>query len=93
MRKNGLLEIIAAHRTMDDLDALLQKDKDYQKALAEEKDASEQMDAAGLTNQQKKVVDRVITAYNHCGAVYGAVAYRFGMQDSVRLLKELGEIA
>ena len=50
MRKNGLLEIIAAHRTMDDLDALLQKDKDYQKALAEEKDASEQMDAAGLTN-------------------------------------------
>ena len=93
MRKNGLLEIIAEHRTMDDLDALLQKDKDYQKALAEEKDASEQMDAAGLTNQQKKVVDRVITAYNHCGAVYGAVAYRFGMQDSVRLLKELGEIA
>ena len=93
MRKNGLLEIIAAHRTMDDLDALLQKDKDYQEALAEEKDASEQMDAAGLTNEQKKVVDRVITAYNHCGAVYGAVAYRFGMQDSVRLLKELGEIA
>ena len=93
MRKNGLLEIIAEHRTMDDLDALLQKDKDYQEALAEEKDASEQMDAAGLTNQQKKVVDRVITAYNECGAAYGAAAYRFGMQDSVRLLKELGEIA
>lgn len=93
MRKNGLLEIIAAHRTMEDLDEILQKDKDYQDALAEEKDASEQMDAAGLTNEQKKAVDRVITAYNHCVAAYGAAAYRFGMQDSVRLLKELGEIA
>ena len=93
MKKNGLLEIIAAQRTMDDLDALLQKDKDYQDALAEEKDASEQMEDMEFTEEQKKVVDRIITAYNHCGAVYGAVAYRFGMQDSVRLLKELGEIA
>lgn len=29
MQKNGLLEIIAAHRTGDDLDEVLKKDKDY----------------------------------------------------------------
>ncbi len=92
MKKNGLLEIIAAHRTMDDLDALLQKDKDYQEALAEEKSASEQMEAVGLTNEQKKAVDRVITAYNHCGAAYGAVAYRFGMEDGIRVRMEMEEV-
>lgn len=93
MKENGLLEIIAAHRTMTGLDELLKKDKDYQEALEEERDASDRMDAIGLTEEQKKVVDRVITAYNQCGAAYGAAAYRFGMEDSVRLLRELGEIA
>lgn len=36
MRKNGLLEIIAAHRTVADLDELLKVDKSYQEALTEE---------------------------------------------------------
>lgn len=93
MKENGLLEIIAAHRTMADLDKILQKDKVYQEALAEEQEASDQMEVLDFTEDQKKVVDRVITAYNQCGAAYGAAAYRFGMEDSVRLLKELGEIA
>lgn len=93
MKENGLLEIIAAHRTMAALDEILQKDKVYQEALAEEQEASDQMEDMDFTEDQKKVVDRVITAYNQCGAAYGAAAYRFGMEDSVRLLKELGEIA
>ena len=51
------------------------------------------MDGLNLTSEQRKAVDRVITAYNQCGAAYGAAAYRFGMEDSVRLLRELGKIA
>ena len=43
MRKNGLLEIIAAHRTVKDLDELLKRDKSYQEALAEEQSASDIM--------------------------------------------------
>lgn len=93
MKENGLLEIIAVHRTMAALDEILQKDKVYQEALAEEQEASDQMEDMDFTEDQKKAVDRVITAYNQCGAAYGAAAYRFGMEDSVRLLKELGEIA
>ena len=93
MKENGLLEIIASHRTMAALDEILQKDKDYQEALLEEQEASDQMEVMDFTEDQKKAVDRVITAYNQCGAAYGAAAYRFGMEDSVRLLKELGEIA
>lgn len=93
MKENGLLEIIAAHRTMADLDEILKKDKVYQRALMEEQEASDQMEVLKFTVDQKKAVDRIITAYNQCGAAYGAAAYRFGMEDSVRLLRELGEIA
>ncbi len=89
MRKNGLLEIIAAHRTVKDLDELLKRDKLYQEALAEEQSASDIMDSLNLTSEQKKAVDRVITAYNECGAAYGAVAYRFGMEDGIRVRMEL----
>ena len=84
MRKNGLLEIIAAHRTVADLDELLKVDKSYQEALTEEQVTSEIMDSLNLTSEQKKVVDRVITANNEWGAADGAVAYRFGMEGGMR---------
>ena len=93
MKENGILENIAARRTMADLDEILKKDKVYQRALMEEQEASDQMEVLKFTVDQKKAVDRIITAYNQCGAAYGAAAYRFGMEDSVRLLRELGEIA
>lgn len=91
MRKNGLLEIIAAHRTVTDLDELIKKDEYYQEALAEEQSASNIMDSLSLTSEQKKAVDRVITAYNECGAAYGAAAYRFGMEDGIRVRMEMEE--
>ncbi len=92
MKKNRLLDIIAAHRTVTDLDEILKKDKYYQEALAEEQAASDIMDSLNLTIEQKKAVDRVITAYNECGAAYGAVAYRFGMEDGIKVRMEMEEI-
>lgn len=92
MEKNGLLEIIAAHRTVADLDELLKMDEYYQDALEEEQAASDIMDSLNLTAEQKKAVDRVITAYNECGAAYGAVAYRFGMEDGIRVRMEMEEL-
>ena len=78
--ENGLLEIIAAHRTVADLDELLKRDKYYQEALAEEQSASDIMDSLDIISEQKKAVVRVITTYNEGGAAYGAVAYRFGIE-------------
>lgn len=31
-----------------------------------------------------KMADRTVPAVNHCGVVYGAAAYRQGMQDGIR---------
>ena len=92
MEKNGLLEIIAAHRTGDALDAVLAKDKDYQEALAEQQEVFDRLDELGFTKEQRSVIDQAITANNHFGAVYGAVAYRFGMEDGIRVRMEMEEI-
>ena len=44
MRKNGLLEIIAAHRTGDSMDEIMAKDKDYQDALMQQQAAFDRLD-------------------------------------------------
>ncbi len=93
MKKNGLLEIIAAHRTGDALDAFVAKDKDYQEALAEQQEVFDRLDGLGFTREQKSAVDQAITVNNHFGAVYGSAAYRFGMEDGIRLRMELEETA
>ena len=92
MDKNELLEIIAAYRTDGNLDEVLRKDRDYQEALVQQKEAFAMLEELGLTAEQKSVVDQAITANNHTGAVYGAVAYRCGMEDGIRLRMEMEKI-
>lgn len=92
MDKNGLLETIALHRTGRELDEVLKKDMDYQEALEQQQEAFDRLDKLGLSKEQKRVLDQVITANNHTGAVYGAIAYRCGMEDGIRLRKEMEEI-
>lgn len=92
MKKKELLGIIAQHRTVKDLDDILKEDQDYQEALAQQQEFFDLLDKLGLTVEQKNVVDQVITANNHCGAVYGAAAYSFGMEDGVRLHVEIEKI-
>lgn len=53
MKKNGLLEIIAQHRTGDNLDEVMRKNKDYQKALEQQRVAFDMLDELGFTKEQK----------------------------------------
>lgn len=92
MKKKELLGIIAQHWTVKALDDVLKDDRDYQEALAQQQEFFDLLDKLGLTAEQKNVVDQVIAANNHCGAVYGAMAYRFGMEDGVRLCAEMKKI-
>lgn len=92
MEKSGLLEIIAAHRTGDPLDEIMAKDKDYQDALVQQQVAFDMLDELELTKEQRSVIDQAITANNHFGAVYGAVAYRFGLEDGIKVRVEMDEI-
>lgn len=68
------------------------RDKDYQDALTQQQVAFDKLDELGLTKEQKGAIDQAITANNHFGAVYGAVAYRFGMEDGIRVWMETEEI-
>lgn len=58
MDKNGLLEVIALHRTGRDLDKVVEKDKDYQETLEQQQEAFDMLEELNHTEEQKRVVIR-----------------------------------
>ncbi len=92
MGNEKLLEILTAERMADSLETVLRQSREYQDTLKQQDNAFKKMDRARLSRKQTAIVDTAISATNHCGAVYGTVAYRHGLKDGIRLSAELCEI-
>ena len=86
--KDNLLDIIVKTRTVKALDETVVKSSTYQETLKRQDKAFEELDKAGLSREQKAIVDKAISAANE----YGAVAYELGLQDGIKLMTELKEI-
>lgn len=93
MKQKRLLDRIASQRMESDIDAVLRKDRMYRGAVRHQDAAFDELKKLGLDKEQRLIIDRAISADNECGAVYGALAYRLGMKDGIRLMAEIGEIA
>lgn len=89
MQKEKLLDILVKTRTVKALDEAVNKSSAYQETLKQQDKAFDTLDKAGLSKEQKAIVDRAISAANDCGATYGAIAYRLGLQDGIRLASEV----
>ena len=86
-----LLEIFVKIRTVKALDKAVSKSRAYQDTIKQQDKVYDSLDKAGLSKEQSAVVDKAISATNDCGAAYGAVAYRLGLQDGIRLASEMKE--
>ena len=93
MKRGKLLDRIASQRMGRDIDRVLRKDREYRDAVKQQDIAFDELKKLGLDKAQRLTIDRAISADNHCGAVYGAVAYRLGMKDGIRLMTEIRQIA
>lgn len=91
VQKEKLLDILVKTRTVKALDEAVDKSSAYQETLKQQDKAFDTLDKAGLSKEQKAIVDRAISAANDCGAAYGAIAYRLGLQDGIRLASEVKE--
>lgn len=93
MKRGELLDRIASQRMGRDIDRVLRKDREYRDAVKQQDIAFDELKKLGLDKAQRLTIDRAISADNQCGAVYGAVAYRLGMKDGIRLMTEIRQIA
>lgn len=91
-RDGNLLNILMEERIHKGLEKALNDNELYQSAQKEVDEAISELEKAGLSREQNKVADRVISAANASGAAYGATAYRQGFYDGVELVSEVNRI-
>ena len=48
-----------------------------------------QLEKAGLSREQNKVVDKALSVTNASGAAYGSTAYKQGLYDGIKLMSEI----
>ena len=90
--RERLLEILVRTRTVKALDEVVSKNRDYQSTLRRQDESFDLLDQMELSKEQKTIVDKIISAANECGAAYGAIAYRLGLHDGIKLTAEIGEL-
>ena len=92
-REKNLLDILAEERMHKGLEKILIDNELYQAAQKEVDEAINQLEKAGLSREQNRVVDRAISATNASGAAYGATAYKKGLYDGIKLMVEVRQIS
>jgi len=91
MDKN-IFEVITGCGVNEAVNNILFKNEEYQKIQAEIDGLTDEFDKINLSKEQRLTVDRIISAYNANGALYGRMTYQQGMRDCASLLVEMGLI-
>lgn len=72
------------------LDEYIRNNRAYREAENKANMELLNLEAQGFTKQQRLKIDRVASAYNAFGSVYGEEAYKFGFWDGIRLCNLIG---
>ena len=92
IRGENILDILAEERIHTVLQNALDEDELYQSAEKEVDETLNELQKAGLSREQNKVVDMALSATNASGAAYGATAYKQGLYDGIKLMSEVNRI-
>lgn len=92
-RDENLLDILMEERIHKGLEKALNDNELYQSAQKEVDEAINKLEDVGLSREQNKIVDKAISAANASGAAYGAVAYRQGFNDGIKLMSEVKQVS
>ncbi len=86
------MDILAEERIYNGLDKVLDDNELYRTVQKEVDEALNQLEKVGLSREQNKAVDRALSAVNASGAAYGAIAYKQGLYDGIKLMEEVNRI-
>ena len=92
-REENLLDILAEERIHTALQDALDENELYQSAEKEVDETLNELEKAGLSREQNKVVDKALSATNASGAAYGATAYKQRLYDGIKLMSEVNQIS
>ncbi len=91
MEKN-IFDVITGYGVNEAVNDTLFQNEEYKQIQAEIDRLTDEFDRINLSKEQRLTVDRIISAYNANGALYGRMTYQAGFRDCVSLLLEMGLI-
>lgn len=74
---------------MEVLEDIAGGDEEYQAVRKEQLEAFKNLEQMGFTEDQRAVIDDIISKVNRSGAVYGKIAFKQGLKDGAKLMSEL----
>lgn len=86
--KQEILDILMSER-MEALEDIASGDEEYQAVRKEQMEAFKKLEQMGLTDDQREVIDDIISKINRNGATYGKIAFKQGLKDGAKLMSEL----
>lgn len=84
-----LLDAFVRTRTGKALDRAAEKDFEYCEIMRRQDIAIAEVEKAGLSKEQYVVVDKALSETNEYARILSVVAYRLGLQDGIRLKREV----
>lgn len=86
--KEEILNILVCER-MEAIENIASEDEEYQTVRKEQMEAFGKLEQMGLTDDQRAVIDDIVSKANASGAVYGKIAFKQGLKDGAKLMSEL----
>lgn len=91
MDKN-IFDVVTGYGVNEAVNNTLLQNDEYKRIQAEIDGLTDELDRMGLPEEQRLLIDRLISAYNENGALYGRMTYQQGIRDCTSLLVEIGMI-
>lgn len=87
-----IYDVLIGNLMNERMDRIVVRNEKFRIADNKYKEALKKCDELPLSKPDALVVDRTISAFAEQSAVYAELAYKQGIKDSVKLLKEMGVI-
>ncbi len=87
MDKDSVMYQLMDLRVNTVLNSILEADEDYQEIRRKSDVYSGRLDAMGLPEETRLLIDRYVSEQNALGARYGALAYLLGFSDCIEMFR------
>ena len=86
--KEEILGMLTDQR-LELLDEVINADEEYRSVRKEQMQIQKQLEAMGLSVEQKEKVQELLTKTNQSSAIYGKIAFKQGFRDGAEFMCEL----
>ncbi len=87
-----IFDVITGYGVNEAVNNALFQNEEYKRIQSEIDGLTDELDRMDLPEKQRLLIDKLISAYNENGALYGRMTYQQGMRDCAYLLVEMGLI-